>query len=140
MTLIDTATPFGSRVARRLAEEVVIWLTTVRADGAPLPSPVWFLWDGTSALVYSRPDTPKLRNIGARPLVALNFDGDRAGGDIIVLTGRAEIDPSAPPADQHPAYLAKYRNGIAGIGMTPESFAAAYSVALRVTPTSVRGH
>lgn len=140
MALIDLSTPFGARVAGRLATDVVIWLTTVRADGTPLPSPVWFLWDGETALVYSRPDTPKLRNIAARPLVALNFDGDRDGGDIIVMTGSAKVDPAAPPADQLAAYLEKYRERIAGIGMTPASFAAAYSVALRVTPTSLRGH
>lgn len=140
MALFDRSTPFGARVATRLATDVVIWLTTVRADGTPLPSPVWFLWDGATALVYSRPDTPKIRNIAARPLVALNFDGDRGGGDIIVLTGSAQVDPTAPPADQLEAYLEKYRERISGIGMTPASFAAAYSVALRVTPTNVRGH
>jgi hypothetical protein len=36
------------------------------------------------------------------------------------------------------AYLAKYREGIAGIGMSPEQMAAEYSAALRITPTRVR--
>jgi PPOX class probable F420-dependent enzyme len=136
---LDTSTAFGARVARRLQEEVIIWLTTVRADGTPQPSPVWFLWDGATILIYSQPDRPKLRNIGQNPRVALHFDSDGRGGDIAILTGRATIDRNAPPATQAPAYLDKYRAGIAGIGMTPDSFAAAYSVAVRVTPVSLRG-
>lgn len=140
MTLpLDLTTEFGARVARRLQEEIVIWLTTVRADGTPQPSPVWFLWDGATILIYSRPETPKVRNIGHNPRVALAFDSDGRGGNIVILTGRAVIDRSTPPATQVPAYLDKYRAGIASIGMTPERFAAAYSVPVRVTPAHLRG-
>ena len=38
--MIDTMTEFGARVERRLREEPVIWLTTVRDDLLPQPSPV----------------------------------------------------------------------------------------------------
>jgi PPOX class probable F420-dependent enzyme len=137
---IDTSTTFGARVAQRLQQEIVIWLTTVRPNGLPEPSPVWFLWDGETALIYSRPNNQKLRNIAANSQVALNFDGNGQGGDIIVLTGQAELAPEAPPANQVPAYVAKYAAPIQRIGMTPDSFAAAYSVALRVRPTKLRGH
>jgi PPOX class probable F420-dependent enzyme len=138
--MIDTATPFGARVARRLQEERIIWLTTVRSDGTPQPSPVWFHWDGQTFLIYSQPDTPKLRNIAQNPTVALNFDGDGRGGDIVVFTGRAEITEEAPPAHEVAEYLDKCRQAIARIGMTPEAFAQAYSTAMRVTPTGLRGH
>ena len=139
MLNVDTSTPFGSRVLRRLQEEPVIWLVTVDADGTPQPSPVWFLWDSETALIYSQPNTPKLRNIERQPRVALHFDGDSDGGNIIVLTGTAAIDHDAPPATAVPLYLEKYRTRIGDIGMEPDSFAAAYSVALRVTPAKVRG-
>ena len=119
--MLDTGTEFGSRAARRLREELIIWLTTVRGDGLPQPSPVWFHWDGETFLIYSRPNTPKVRNIEGNSKVALNLDGDGRGGDIA-------------------AYIEKYRENIARIGMTPESFAADYSVAVRVTPTNLRGH
>jgi len=36
--------------------------------------------------------------------------------------------------------LAKYRAGIAGIGMTPEQLGAEYATALRITPTRVRAY
>jgi hypothetical protein len=38
-------------VEKRLREEQVIWLTTVRADGMPLPTPVSFLWAGETVLI-----------------------------------------------------------------------------------------
>ena len=140
MLNLDPETEFGARVARRLRDEQIGWPTTVGPDGTPQPSPIWFLWDGESFLIYGRPSAPRLRNVERSPRVALNLDGDGLGGDIVVVTGEAWMAPDAPPADAHPAYLTKYRDGIAGIGMTPEGFARAYSVALRMTPTHLRGH
>jgi PPOX class probable F420-dependent enzyme len=138
--LIDESTEFGARVARHLREEVVVWMTTVTPAGAPLPSPVWFIWDGAeSVLMYSRPSA-RVRNVEANPRVTLNFGGDGGGGDIVVLSGRAAVDEDAPPVDSAHAYRAKYDDHIARIGMTPESFAGRYSVPVRVALTRVRGH
>jgi PPOX class probable F420-dependent enzyme len=137
---IDTNTEFGARAARRLREDLIYWLVTTGPDGTPQPSPVWALWDGGTLLIYSQADTPKLRNVAARPQVAIHLDGDGRGGDIVIVTGEARLDRTAPPADRVDAYVAKYRDGMRRIGMTPESFARAYSVAIRVTPIRLRGH
>ncbi|MEI2693404.1 MAG: TIGR03667 family PPOX class F420-dependent oxidoreductase [Anaerolineae bacterium] len=138
--MIDTTAEFGQRVTCRLAEERIVWLTTIDNNATPQPRPVWFLWDGETFLIYSRPDTAKLRHVAERPQVALHLDSDGQGGDIVVFTGQAEIDQTAPSADQEPAYLAKYQSGLAHLGMTPAEFAANYSVALRVRPLKLRGH
>lgn len=133
-------TPFGERVARRLRDEVIIWLTTVAVDGTPRPNPVWFLWDGNSVLVYSLNTAMRNRNIERDPHVALHFDGNGQGGDIVVITGEAHVSPNEPEADKNAAYVAKYQERIArGFG-TPAKFAAQYSIALRITPTKVHGH
>jgi PPOX class probable F420-dependent enzyme len=138
--VIDQATEFGARAARRLRDEVVIWMTTITPDGSPLPRPVWFIWDGDeSAVMYSRL-SPRVRNLEANPRVALHFDGDGGGGDIIVFTGTAAIDPELPPADQSPEYIEKYDDHIARIGMTPGSFAQAYNMPVRIRFTRVDGH
>ena len=137
---IDTTTDFGARVARRLEQDRIVWLTTVGPDETPQPSPVWFIWDGESVLIYSQPGTPKLRNIEQRPRVSLNLDGDTYGGDIIVLNGDARVDSQAPPANEVPAYVEKYTEGLARIGMAADAFAQAYSVPIRVRPTALRGH
>ncbi len=140
MTLIDRSGEFGARVARHLTEDVVVWMTTVSAGGSPLPSPVWFLWDGgESVVVYSIPSA-RVRNIETNQRVALNFAGDGKGGDIVVLAGRASVDQALPSADAASEYLAKYAGHIARIGTTPESFAAKYNVPLRIRLTGLRGH
>ena len=137
---IDTSTDFGARVARHLQEDMVVWLATVGADGTPQPSPVWFLWDGETALIYSQPAAPKLRNIEQRPRVSLHFNCSPSGGDVVILTGDASVESGVVPANANSAYVDKYRDGIQGIGMTPDSFAQAFSVPIRVRPTSLRGH
>ncbi|HLW02008.1 MAG TPA: TIGR03667 family PPOX class F420-dependent oxidoreductase [Ktedonobacterales bacterium] len=137
--LPSPSTPFGERVERRLREERVIWLTTSSADGTPQPNPVWFLWDGSSVLIYSLPDAARIANLKRNPKVALHFDGNGKGGDIIIITGEARISQNDPPADQLPIYVEKYRDFIARSFGAPEAFAAKYSVALRITPTKIRG-
>ncbi len=140
--LPDAGTPFGERVARRLRDEKLIWLTTVDEKGTPQPTPVWFLWDEASEtfLIYSRTDAKRLAHLQRNSRVALNFDGNGRGGDIIVFTGQAQFGPDELPADQVPAYVEKYRDFIARTYNTPEKFASIYSVALRIHPTAVRGH
>ena len=137
---IDTGSEFGARVVRRLTDETIAWLTTVGADGTPQPSPIWFLWDGETVLIYSQPNTPKLRHIAANPRVSLSLDGNGRGGDIVVLTGEARVDDAAPSSAELPAYQAKYASGIRQLGMTAETFAQAYSVPIRFTPAKLRGH
>ena len=137
---IDTSTAFGERAARRIRDEVVGWLVTVSPAGAPQPVPVWFLWDGADGvLLYSRPDKPKLRNIAANPRVSLHLDGNGQGGDIVVLSGTAVLSDD-PQADQVEEYVAKYRPLIERNGWTPASFAADYSVPVRISLTRLSGH
>lgn len=135
---LDTSTRFGARVAERLQSEHIIWLTTVRADGSPQPSPVWFLWNGETLLVFSEPDKPKLRNITANPHVALNFNSNEQGGDIVIIGGEAHI-VAAVAEEEVAAYLEKYRDSIARIGHSPDTFGHKYSVALYITPSRLRG-
>jgi PPOX class probable F420-dependent enzyme len=137
--VLDQTTEFGGRAARRLHEDIIGWLTTVSPEGAPQPVPVWFLWDGAgSILVYSRPEKRKLRNIAGNPRVSLNLDSDAVDADIVVCWGEVRISDD-PPADQVPDYVAKYAERIAALGWTPESFAADFSVPLRIDLSRIHG-
>ncbi len=140
--LPDPATLFGERVARRLRNEKLIWMTTVDGKGTPQPTPVWFLWDEVTStlLVYSRADAKRLVHIQQNSRVAFNFDGNGSGGNIIVITGTAQVSSADPSADQMSSYVEKYRDFIATRYATPENFASIYSVALRILPKAVRGH
>jgi PPOX class probable F420-dependent enzyme len=136
--VIDPGTEKGARVDARLRDELVAWLVTVAPDGTPVPTPVWFLWDGDSMLVYSQPDKPKLRHIAANPRVAIAMRTDEHGDALVVITGEAAVDETAPPADALPAYVEKYGASIARLGSELEGFAGEYSVAIRIRPTKLR--
>ncbi len=123
---------------RRLREEKLAWLTTVRSDGMPQPTPVWFLWQGSGFLIYSQSEAKKIRNIANNPRVAINLNGDLWGNRIVVVTGMAAVDANATPANEIPAYLEKYHECILQIKMTPESMAKEYSTAIYVTPVWIR--
>jgi PPOX class probable F420-dependent enzyme len=135
----EPETPYGHRVANRLATERVAWLVTVDGRGTPQPLPIWFLWDGKTILIYSQPETAKLRNLARSDRASLHLNSDAYGDDIVVLTGTAAVDESAPPASDVPAYIEKYADGLRSLGMTPEAFAASYSVPIRFRPRKVRG-
>jgi PPOX class probable F420-dependent enzyme len=138
---IDETTDFGARAARHLREGTIVWLTTVTPAGAPVPSPVWFWWDEPgSVLMFSRAGTPRTRNLEANPRVSLHFDGDGRGGDIVVLSGRAAVDPSAGPASAVAPYAEKYGPGFQRIGVTADEFSERYPVPVRVELTRLRGH
>ena len=115
-----------------------IWFTTVREDGMPQPTPVWFVRDGDTFVTYTMPDTFKVKNIRANPKVALGLaNGD--AGDYFVVQGEAKIDESIPPANQMTAYYQKYKDLIVEIGFTPETYIQTWSLPIRITPTHIRG-
>lgn len=134
---IDVNTERGARAEARLRADTIAWLTTVRPSGQPDTVPVWFLWDGATLLIYSRPNQSKERNIAANPRVSVVLDNTEGGGNVVRIEGRAELVPDQPPANAVPDYVTKYGAHIQRIGFEADSFAATYSVPVRVTPTRV---
>ena len=57
-----------------------------------------------------------------------------------MLSGTAAVDRDLPAAKDDPAYLAKYDEHIARIGMNPETFAREYSVPVRIRLTGLQGY
>ena len=136
--MLDRSTPSGAKGAALIEGAYVAWLTTVRANGQPQSSPVWFVIDGDDFLIYSLPDTARTANLDANPRVSLNLDSN-AGSDVVVVEGTAKI-VDGPRSVDHPGYQEKYREGMPRIGHTPESFADRYSIPIRVTPIRWRIH
>ena len=137
--MIDFSTELGRRVARQLKLERIIWLTTVGPENTPQPRPVWFLWDGTSFLIYSQPKAHKVSHISHNSKVSLNLNADPEGDEVAVFLGVARLDSSAPAVTENAEYLEKYDKGIADLDMTPTEFGRDYSIPIRVTPTRLRG-
>lgn len=123
---------------KALREDAILWLTTVTPQGQPQSTPVWFLWEDGSFLIYSQSGKPKLRNIAANPRVSVHLRGTEDGGEIATFDATAEMPSEAKPADQVPGYIEKYRAHIRGYGWTPRSFAEDYSQPILVTPSAAR--
>lgn len=136
---IDVDSEFGARVLNRLVTESVIWLVTIRKDMTPQPSPVWFWWNGMSLLIFSQPTSQKIRNIKYNNKVAIHFDSDGDGGDIVIINGYATLIESQLTSEEVSAYLNKYREGIHEIGMDIKSFRETYSLPIKVEPYNIRG-
>jgi PPOX class probable F420-dependent enzyme len=135
---IALATDDAAWAREHLATDVVAWLTTVAADGRPQSSVIAFLHEGATILLYSQPDTPKLRNIARSPLVSFNLQSDPYGDHALIVEGVATIDVSIPRSDVHEAYRAKYREPLDHWAMDESASAADFSVPIRIRPTRVR--
>lgn len=136
--MLNLSAEASAALAERLQTEVVAWITTVTSGGQPQSSPVWFLWEAGEFLVYAQPHSRKVRNIRANAKVSLHLNSDEFGGRVVTFEGSARISEAGPEAQEVPAYLAKYQELIAGIGMTPEQLGAEYSTALHIALTRVR--
>ena len=126
-----------SQVAERLANEQIIWLTTTRIDGMPLPNPVWFLWNGRQFLIFTEPGSVKVKNMARNERVAVNLNSDFNGGEVAIF--QAEADLHSAPADEAEldAYLSKYEEGMRRIGLSSELLVTNYQL-IRLTPIKFR--
>jgi PPOX class probable F420-dependent enzyme len=130
---IDTADPKYARIDARLRSDLMLWLSTVRPDGKAHLVPVWFLWDGDTFLIFSKPDQ-KVRNLQHNTSVMVGLDDTDAGEDPIMFTGVAEILPPSEVTPALPAYAEKYAAKLAESGWTGESMGKSYSEPIRITP------
>ena len=139
--MLDFNTKFGRFAKKHLKSEYFIWLTTVDSTGTPQPRPVWFIWENDTVLIYSQAKAYKLKHIQNNPNVALHFNSADAQGEkrLIMFTGTAVIDKNAMPTNKLRAYMRKYKSGITNLNMTADQFAKDYSIAIRITPTNLRG-
>src|SRR6059058_3975532 len=115
--MLDLAQPKDAHIEQRLRSELIIWLGTVRPDGRPHLVPVWFLWDGATILIFSKPDQ-KIRNLRHSPHVTLALDHTADGEDVVLLDGEAALLPPGEVDTTLPAYAEKYGPKLAEMGWT----------------------
>lgn len=136
-SVLDLTQERHAHIDQRLRNDEVIWLHTTRPDGRPHAVVVWFLWDGETVLMFSRPKNQKVSNIQHNQNVLLALDNTDNGSDPITLEGTATLLTHDEVGAILANYTQKYGEGIKGLGMTPEQMVAAYSQAIRITPTRV---
>lgn len=79
-------TEHGVRILR---EAVALWLTTLRADGSPHTTPVWFLYREGRIWIATGGRNAKVSNVARDPRVSLAVDG--SGGVPVVGEGRVVV-------------------------------------------------
>jgi PPOX class probable F420-dependent enzyme len=127
------------RVDRFLREEPVVWLSTVRPDGSPHLVPTWFVWDGTTITIVSKPGAQKVSNLraDARAMLALGDADDDF--DVAMVEATAELVVGSTPLELPDGFIAKYAERIAELELTPAQFARTYSQVIRLTPRKMLG-
>ena len=139
--MIDFKSKLGRKALKHLKQEYFIWLTTVDSKGTPQPRPVWFVLEGDTLVIYSKPSAFKLKHILNNPNVSMHFNTQDPKGeeDVIVFSGISKIDPKGEPVNKNAAYMRKYRTGIKGLNSTPQQFTQEYSTVIRIKLTALRG-
>lgn len=134
-SILDLTNERDAHIDQRLRTNTISWLITVRPDGRPHAVAVWFLWDGDTFLIFSRPNNQKLRNLQSNPNVLLAVDDTHKGADPITIEGTGRVLAPGEVDVTLAAYVEKYGKDIKRIGFTPEQMAAAYNQAIRIQPT-----
>ncbi|HEY7340992.1 MAG TPA: pyridoxamine 5'-phosphate oxidase family protein [Ktedonobacterales bacterium] len=140
--MLDRADSLQAQILERLEKEEYGFLITVRPDGRPHAIPVCFLYEKDSILVFSLPDSVKVRNIRENPQVSLALESFGFGDYFsVVVGGIAELVDEPSNWLQYSPYDAKYEKlsqRIFGADHVPEEYAAQFSQAIRITPVKIR--
>lgn len=125
---------------RRLRSEPVVWLSTTDERGYPHIVPIWYVWDGATFLIFSKPHARKVRAMRAQPRVALAIGEPRDDFDVQLIEGHAEFTSmTTARALADPAiareHARKYAGELFALGVDRDEFASTYSAVIRVTPT-----
>jgi PPOX class probable F420-dependent enzyme len=116
-----------------LADEPVIWLSTVREDGMPHLVPVWFWWDGQTVLVFSKPNAVKVRALRANPRAMIALGEPDDDFDVAMVEAQADLLDETPVVPD--AFFTKYADKLAAGRLDRETFRATCTQAIRFKPT-----
>ncbi len=74
-------------LARELAR-----LAYIARDGTPRSIPIGFVWNGTTIVMCTPTNAPKLPALARNPAVALTVDTETRPPHLLLIRGRAELD------------------------------------------------
>ena len=136
--MLDLATPRDKTIDQWLREDLIIWLTTVGPTGRPHTVPVWFWWDGDAILIFSEPETRKIRDLRANRAVSLALETRDEGEEVIFFEGDAELTSEPSTNLMPPEFGEKYAHLFPRIDSSPEQMAAQYSQPIRIRGAKVK--
>ncbi len=91
--------------ASRLESSPTMWMVTLRADGSPHLTPIWFVWADGSFWCCTVANAVKARNVARDPRVAVSLED---GANPIVAEGEAVVHHEPFPPAVVTAFAAKF--------------------------------
>jgi general stress protein 26 len=73
-------------IEARLGRELTIWIATVRGDGKPHLTPVWFVWLDDKIYIAIGTESQKFSNLRSNQAVSLALPDS---GKVVILEGEA---------------------------------------------------
>jgi F420H(2)-dependent biliverdin reductase len=92
-------------LAARLSIERNLWLCTVRPDGSPHVTPIWFVWYDAAFWCCTMSDAVKTRNLTLDPRLSVALED---GTDPVVAEGRAKLHARPYPQPLVERFGTKY--------------------------------
>jgi F420H(2)-dependent biliverdin reductase len=89
----------------KLANEQIIWFSSVRTDGRPHLAPIWFVFHAGRFYIGTDPKSVKSANIRSNPRVALALEN---GTNPVICEGQARPVALPWPDDLLAAFYQKY--------------------------------
>ncbi|MDN3356137.1 pyridoxamine 5'-phosphate oxidase family protein [Actinomadura sp. DC4] len=100
-------------ISRELLARDLARLAYVARDGTPRNVPIAFAWNGSEIVMCTAKNAPKLPALRNDPMVALTIDTEVHPPKILLIRGRAELDPVDGIPDEYLQATGTYE-------MTPE--------------------
>ena len=97
--------PPSPQAREKLAQAANIWFASVRSDGRPHLTPVWFVYDGHQLYVSIDPNSVKSRNLATNPYVSLALED---GSHPLICEAQAALIPPPFPDEIVELFQKKY--------------------------------
>jgi hypothetical protein len=79
-------------LSQELLARDITRLAYVAKDGTPRNVPIGFTWNGSTIVMCTSTNAPKLHSLRQNPMVALTIDTEVHPPKILLIRGRAELD------------------------------------------------
>jgi uncharacterized pyridoxamine 5'-phosphate oxidase family protein len=92
MQTSETADVLNRPISQELLARDLTRLAYVAKDGTPRSIPIGFTWNGSTIVMCTTKNAPKLASLRQNPAVALTIDTEVHPPQILLIRGRAELD------------------------------------------------
>jgi PPOX class probable F420-dependent enzyme len=124
-----------------LSQVMLARLATVREDGRPHVTPIWYLWDGKRVWMETSPDYLKVKNIENNPHCAVVIDTSEGGmrNRGVIIEGKAELisGPEELVTKTVSRIYVRYLGREAMHAPTPKEMYDAPHVLIKLTPDKI---